>query len=245
MNKKINLAHRSIITLAVTTLFITTIIASGEGRIHLGPPESGTWSGSSKWLTGAYGAASTSYDFNDPANGVCAFVISNTVAGKENNADWRCEPFSLGPAAGGARPVTFSFAYKLSDRVAAGNNLHVQLRFFDSTGTNFLGERVYPIGARTGDSAMTNYRTLTMNGIVAPRKARTADITVNANTFEPWVSGTARFDDFSVTTEPRPLLFKVAVGAAVLLGICALTLLLIQLWRRRTGRNPVAAPGHP
>jgi hypothetical protein len=129
--------------------------------------------------------------------------------------------------------------------VAAGNNIHVQLRFFDSTGTNFIGERVIQVGARTSDSAMTDYRTLVINGILAPHKARTADIWVDANIFEPWVSGTARFDDFSVTTLPRSLLFKVMIGAAILLAVGALTALLIQLWRRRAGRNRVAALGHP
>ncbi len=245
MNIKINLMHRCIIPLVVTTFIITTLTTSGKGQIFLGPPESGTWSGSEKWLTGGYGDASVSFDFNDPSKGVCAFVLSNSVAGKENTADTRCVPFSLGPAAGGARPITFSFAYKLPDRVAAKNNIRVQLRFFDSAGTNFFGERVILVGAHTGDSAMTEYRTLTINGILAPRKARTADIWINANIFEPWVSGAARFDDFSVTTEPRSLLFKALVGVGILTGIGVLILLLIQLWRRRTGRNPVAAPGRP
>ena len=233
MNKKIKLQYQSIVTWAVTAFIATTMVASGKEQIFLGPAESGTWSGSEKWPNGMYGAASTSYDFDDHSKGFCAFVISNTVAGKENTADWRCLPFSLGPAAGGARPITFSFAYKLSDPVAAGNNIHVQLRFFDSTGTNFIGERVIPVGARTSDSAMTDYRTLVINGILAPHKARTADIWVDANIFEPWVSGTAHFDDFSVTTLPRSLRFKMMVGVAVLLGICILTLLLVQLWRRR------------
>jgi hypothetical protein len=245
MNRNIKFVHRHIITLLVATFAITTTTASGKDQIFLGPAESGTWSGSSRWFTGASGAAEASYDFNDPAKGVCAFVLSNTVAGKENTASWRCPNFSLGPAAGGARPITFSFAYKLSDQVAARNNIQVQLRFFDSTGTNFIGEQVIPVGARTSDSAMTDYRTLTMNGILAPTRARTADIWIDANIFEPWVSGTARFDDFSVTTVPRSMLFKVGVGAAVLLGVCALNLLLIQLWRRSPGRNRVIAPGHP
>jgi hypothetical protein len=247
MNIKINLMHRCIIPLVVTTFIITTLTTSGKGQIFLGPPESGTWSGSEKWLTGAYGAASTSYDFNDPAHGVCAFVLSNTVAGTENQADWRCEFFSLGPAAGGARPLTFSFAYKLENPVAAKNNIIVLLRFYDSTGAKFIGQRVVQVGAHTSDSAMTSYRTLTMNGIMVPPKARTIDIAIgaNQNANEPWVSGVARFDDFSVTTVPRSLLFKMGVGTAILLGLGALTVLLIQLWRRRAGRNPVAALDHP
>ena len=245
MNKRIKLQYQSIVTWAVTAFIATTMVASGKEQIFLGPAESGTWSGSEKWPNGMYGAASTSYDFDDHSKGFCAFVISNTVAGKENTADWRCLPFSLGPAAGGARPITFSFAYKLSDPVAAGNNIHVQLRFFDSTGTNFISERVVPVGARTGDSTMTSYRTITMTGILAPKKARTADICIDANIFEPWVSGTARFDVFSVTTVPRSLLFKAGVGTAVLLAVGALTVLLIQLWRQRAGRNRVPATGHP
>jgi hypothetical protein len=245
MNKNIKFMRRHIITLLVTTFaIITTMAASGKEQIFLGPAESGTWSGSSKWPNGMYGAASTSYDFNDASHGACAFVISNTVAGKENKADWRCELFSLGPATGGARPITFSFAYKLADPVVGKENIRVYLRFWDATGTNYVGGRTVQVGARTGDSAMTSYRTLTMNGIMAPRKARMADITFS--TFdEPWTSGTGRFDDFSVTTVPRSLIFNAGVGTAVLLGVGALTVLLIQLWRRRAGRHRVAAPGLP
>jgi hypothetical protein len=228
----------NLIAWAMATVFMSAFTALGGGQIgggqiFLGPPGSGSWSGSAKWLTGAVGAASTTYDFNDTANGMCAFVISNTVAGKENRADWRSEPFSLGPAAGGARPITFTFAYKLSDRVQAGNNIHVQLRFFDSTGTNFLAERVTPIGAHTGDSAMTDYRTLTLADILAPAKARIADVWIDANIFEPWVSGTAHFDDISVTTVPRSLGFKVAVLTSVVTGMGASGVLVIYLRRRR------------
>lgn len=218
-----------------------TYSVSAKERIFLGPPESGTWSGSEKWLTGTYGAASTFYDFNDAAHGVCAFVLSNSVAGKENAAEWRCLPFSLGPAAGGARLITFSFAYKLSDPVAAGNNMRVLLRFCESDTSNFISERTILVGARTGDSAMSSYRTLTMNGIMAPRKARVADIWIIT---PDWVSGAGRFDDFSVTTEPRSFLFKAGVGMAVLLGLGTLILLLKRIWRRRTEANPVVATHH-
>ncbi len=51
---------------------VTTMAVSGKEQIFLGPAESGTWSGSSKWPNGMYGAASTSYDFNDPAPTVLA-----------------------------------------------------------------------------------------------------------------------------------------------------------------------------
>ncbi len=246
MNRNLKLVNRHIITLLVATFAIATITASGKEWIFLGPPDSGASSAGANWFSGANGGGSVSVDFNDPAtNGGCDFVISNTVAGKENNASWRCPNFSLGPAAGGARPITFSFAYKLVDTVAAKNNILVLLRFFDSTGAKFIDQRFIQVGVHTSDSAMTSYRTITMTGILAPPKARTADIWIDANDFDPWVSGTGRFDNFSVTTVPRSLLFKMGFGAAVLLGVGALILLLIQLWRRRAGRNPVAAPGLP
>jgi hypothetical protein len=77
-------------------------------------------------------------------------------------------------------------------------------------------------------------------------KAQVADICVSINSYgSRWSSGTGRFDDFSVTPVPHSLLFKAGVGTAVLFGVGALTVLLIQLWRRRAGRNPVAAPGLP
>jgi serine/threonine protein kinase len=219
-----------------------------QKQMMIGPPDSGTWSGSEKWLTGAYGAASTSYDFNDPAHGVCAFVISNTVAGSENQADWRCEFFSLGPAAGGARPITFSFAYKLADPVATKNNIIVLLRFYDSTGTNFINQRVIRVGAHTSDSAMASYRTLTMNNIMAPRKARTMDIAIGANQYadEPWTSGTARFDDFSVMTAPRSLLFKAGVVATAFIGIGVLIMLMVHFWcRTRLSTNEKQSAFYP
>ena len=225
--------QRSALVWALIAAFMTNLTVLGAGQIFLGPAGSGTWNGSSKWLTGQVGTASTSYDFNDTASGMCAFVISNTVAGKENRADWRSEQFSLGPAAGGARPITFTFAYKLSDRVQPRNNIHVQLRFFDSTGTNFLAERVIPVGAHTSDSAMTAYRTLTLTDILAPAKARMADVWIDANIFEPWVSGTAHFDDISVTTVPRSIGFKLTVIASVVIGMGASGVLLVYLWRRR------------
>lgn len=236
MNNKNNWIHRCVATWGIVTVSMMALTAFGAGQIFLGPAESGTWSGSAKWFTGQSGAATTSYDFNDTDQGMCAFVISNTVAGKENRADWRSRPFSLGPAAGGARPITFTFAYKLSGPVQAGNNIDVQLRFFDS-GTNYLAGRDIRLGADTSDSTMTSYRTLTLRDILAPPKARLADVWIDANIFDPWFSGTAHFDDISVTTVPRSLAFKAAVIASVWLGICALGILAIYLRRRR-------APSH-
>ena len=128
-------------------------------QIMLGPPDFDASSAGANWFTGAIGGGSASVDFNDPAaKGGCDFVLNNSVAGVENNAFWRCPNFSLGPAAGGARPITFSFAYKLDDPVAAGNNMRVHLCFFDSTGTNFMGGRDIHVGAtrRFGHDQLQN-----------------------------------------------------------------------------------------
>jgi hypothetical protein len=105
-----------------------------------------------------------SIDNDDAPKSGFDFTISNTVAGTSNNADWRCQPFLLEPAAGSARPIAFSFAYKFLEAVANGNNVHVQLRFFDSTGTNFISEIVLPVGAHTGDSRMGIMTALQVDG---------------------------------------------------------------------------------
>ncbi|MGB7769384.1 MAG: serine/threonine-protein kinase [Verrucomicrobiia bacterium] len=221
---------------ACVTLAIFAILFLFKQQIILGPVDSGPSSGGGNWLSGAYGASTVSIDFSDPAaKGGYDLVISNTVAGKENRSDWRSLPFTLGPAAEGATPITFSFAYKVVDSVAQGNNIYVQLRFFDSTGTNFISQRVIPVGARTGDSAMPSYKKITLTSIIAPQKARTADVWINANSFEPWVSGTAQFAGISVTTAPPSLRFKAVVVAAVLAAIYALIMLLILFWRRGAG----------
>jgi hypothetical protein len=204
-----------------------------DGQIFLGPIVEGTPDGGSNWLTGAHGAGVTFIDHADAGRGGFDFTISNTVAGEGNNADWRSLPFSLGSAAGGARPITFSFAYKFVGDVLSGNNMHIQLRFFDSTGTNFVLEHVLRVGANTGDSSMGDYKTMTIKDIPVPRKARTADVWINANIYEPWVSGIGRFKNISVTTAPRSLLFKTGVAAVVLLG----TVSIVFFWRRHALAN--------
>lgn len=222
---------------AILFATVTTFVSAKE-QIYLGPADSGPGSAGANWFAGENGAGYAAVDFDNAANGDFDFTMSNTVAGTENTADWGCPQFSLGAAAGGARPITFSFGYELVNPVAKGNNVHVQLRFFDSTGTNFISEIVLRVGAHTGDSSMSNYRTLTIENIFAPQKARFADVWINANIFEPWVSGTGRFGGFSVTTVPRSLLFKAGVIAVALIGIGALTTLSICYWRRRAPARP-------
>jgi len=235
LNDNLDYMKRRVLFTAIATLLTVASWVSAKDRLLLGPPGAGQPGGCASWFTGANGAGSTSIDFRDPAHGGCDFVLSNSVAGDGNNADWRCPAFSLGPAAGGARPITFSFAYKLPDPVAAGNNVHVQFRFFDSTGTNFISERVVPVGAHTGDSAMTGYRTLVLSPIMAPPQARMADIWVDANIFAPWVSGTAQFDSFSVTTLPGSKYLGVAVSG----GILVLVAIAARVARNRRPRRPV------
>jgi hypothetical protein len=157
--------------------------------------------------------------------------MSNSVADKESRSDWRSPPFSLGPAAAGARRVTFSFAYKLPDTVAAKNNILVQLRFFDTTGTNFISQIVVPVGAKSGDSEMNGYKTFRMGKIAVPRRAQTADVWIDANIFEPWVSGTAQFADISVTTPSRSWLFGL-IAAAIVLVACIAAALSVYLVKR-------------
>jgi serine/threonine protein kinase len=216
---------------ACVILAVFTIRFLLKTQIMLGPPDFDASSAGANWFTGANGGGSASVDFNEPATkGGCDFVLSNAVAGVKNHAFWRCPIFSLGPAAGGARPITLSFAYKLDDPVAAGNNLRVHLCFFDSTGTNFLGGRDIDVGAHTGDSAMTSYRTLTIKGILVPPKARMIyiDLLANINPDLPWVSGTGRFDHISVTTTPHSLLFRAGVGGTAFIGIGVLIMLMVH-----------------
>lgn len=214
----------------IAAIWIMTSNVSLAGLAFLGPTNDADY-----WYYGQYGTATVSFDSSDSAyNGGHDFLISNTVAGPENKADWRSQPFSLGPAAGGARPVTFTFAYKLPDTVAKRDNIHVQLRFFDSTGTRFISEKVIPVGARTGDSEMTGYKTITMPGIIAPRKARTADVWINAGSFDPWTSGNAQFANISVTTAAHSWLFLAAISVAIFLGVGILVTAPIYLSRKRS-----------
>jgi tetratricopeptide (TPR) repeat protein len=92
---------------------------------------------------------------------------------------------------------------------------------------------------------MAGYKTFTMDRIIAPRRAQTADVWINAGSFEPWISGTAQFANISVTTTPHSLLFRAGVIAAALIGICALIMLLVRFWRRSAPArqsSPMAPP---
>ena len=191
----------------VTLLLVTAVLAAPAGAmaglISLGLANPGAEHGSDGWYWGTNGAAWVSLDHTDPATGEYDFTIGNNTAGHENRADWRSHIFPLGAAANGARPITFSFTYKFPGKINERENLQVFLRFFDAAGTNFFGQKIFRVGFHTGDSNMVNYRTMTITDIIAPRKARSADIWITANIWEPWTSGVGRFDDFSVTTVSR------------------------------------------
>jgi len=172
-------------------------------RIFLGPANPGAESDFANWYNGVLGGGLVDIGTDDPATGLCYFKIGITNAGAYpvNHADLRSVMFPLGHAGKKLRPFTFSFTYKLPEVVKAGDNIEVNLRFFDLTETNFLGGKTILVGSSTADSKMSEYKTMTVSNIVAPDGAAKADVWVVANIFNPWTSGIAEFDDFSVTSE--------------------------------------------
>ena len=227
---------RDFILIALASAYaISTIHAATSSQIFVGPDNSRF---GAQWLQGANGDASTWIDADDAPKSGFDLSLSNSVAGKDNAADWRCPPFSLGAAVGGGRAMTFSFAYKFPGPVAKKDNIHVQLRFFDATGTNFISEYVFPVGARTEDSSMADYKTRIVENIHAPPRARTADVWIDANIFEPWVSGTARFADISLTVAPHSLKYKAGIIALTCALVAISIALSICFWRLRARAQP-------
>jgi hypothetical protein len=234
--------RRAIMFVGVTACVVLAVFAVlflFKQQILLGPPDPGAELGD-QWYSGTNGAAYRFVDNTDPNSGNNDFTLGNEIAGKENLADWRSPNFALGPAAAGNAPIKFSFSYKLPDAVNVGDNVRVELRFFDKTGTNYLDERKILVGSSSRDASMSRYKRMVITNIRASRGAATADIRVNANLFEPWSSGTGRFDDFAVTTIKHSLLFKAGVAATALIGICALIMLLVCFWRR-SATEPAAS----
>ena len=131
--------------------------------------------------------------------------MDNTSTDRHDHADWRCETFALGPATNGAWPIRFSFDYKLPGPVNEGDNLRVQLRFYDQN-TNFINQQEFWVGSSSHDSAMTNYKTVASDDILPPAGARLCDVTLTANFYDgdKWSSGTGRFDNIFVTTATAP-----------------------------------------
>jgi len=192
-------------------------------RAFLGPVNAGAEVGFALWYHGNSGSASVAVNSEDSASGFNCFRIGVTdgASDRTNHADLRSVPFSLGQAAQAGQPMQFKFAYKLPGQVKAGDDIEVYLRFFDLTGTNFLDQQRVAIGANTGDSEMTRFKTVTVSRIIAPANARTADIWVVANIFGPWSSGTAEFDDFSVTVAAARSCTGMFVGAGIIAALAA------------------------
>lgn len=213
---------------------LVTLSASAT-QVVIGPVNPGAEDGEDSWYYGASGAASVSIDSSDPADGANDFTLENSVVGRTNGSNWRSFIFPLGPAAKGASPITFSFAYEFPGQVKNGDNMHIQLRFYNAA-TNFIGQKDIWIGDRSQDSAMTSYRTNIVTDIHVPRRAEFSDVTLTANFYpnDSWSSGVGRFDDISVMVLPRFSLFKIVFWTAiVLLGATCLTVLSITLARRR------------
>ena len=199
-------------------------------RTFLGPVNPGAETGFYFWYHGAQGTAWVTVAGDDSAAGFHHFEIgnTNTIAGTTNHADLRSETFSLGPPGKNRGPFTFSFAYKLPGPVKPGDNLDVDVRFFGPGEGNFIGQEVYHVGDSSGDSAMTQYKTQTIDNIVPPRGAVKADVWVVANMGGPWTSGVGQFDSFSVTVaNPRSraeilLWAEIPVAMAAALGVAFL-----------------------
>jgi hypothetical protein len=235
------------VCIAAAMCVVTFPALSAPKQILLGPLDAGAELGG-EWYSGTNGAAYLFIDKTDPNSGASDFTLGNKTAGAENRADWRSQLFSLGPAAGGTEPMTFSFAYKFTGKVNAGDNIAVFFRFFDETGTNFLGQHYIPLGSSSGDSEMTSYKTATFanlravknaTGIQLPIGARavTADIWVTCNIFSPWTSGDARFDDFSVTTLPSPSWISRHWFISLTVLVIILILPPLTIWAIRKSRT--------
>lgn len=213
--------------------FMMMLNAVANAETYLGPGDSGANGVNDNWYYGQYGEAIVFVDTSDPAKrGGYDLVISNSVAGKDNKADWRSHQFPIKDIAKAGRKITFSFSYRLPGEVSKGNNVLVQLRFF-APNEQFISQRIIPVGATSGDSAMVNYKTVVITGIKVPKNATDADVWINAGSFDPWISGAAQFANISVTAQSWSWLFYIGFGAAIAVGIGVLTGVAIHFIRRR------------
>ncbi len=210
----------------------TYMTRPGPGRasadsVFVGPGNAGAERGWDGWYNGVEGGGLVSVEHDNPATGFSYFKIGITNADEKatNHADIRSEAFSLGGARG---PLTFSFAYKLPEKVKPGDNVQVALRFFGEGEGSFLGQQTLEVGAHTGDSEMAAYKTIKATGIFAPSGAVSADVWMVANIFEPWTSGYAQFDDFSVTMGPKRSWGGILAGVGSTGGVGCAGVVLVQ-----------------
>jgi len=186
--------------LVVKTSATAKAVSADKNQNLIGPMNPGAEDGSEHWYHGMDGEGVLLTDDTDPATGDNDFTLENSSTDRHDHADWRSETFSVGAATNGARSLRFSFDYKLPDTVKDGDNLRVQLRFYDKA-TNIIGQKDFWVGSKTHDSAMVNYKTISTDDIVPPPGSWLADIVVSANLYaeDRWSSGTGRFDNVLVT----------------------------------------------
>lgn len=196
-------------------LLFAGLITSAQAQLVLGPANPGFESGSTGWFSGSGGVGTVvlpdSTSNGPSAPGTNDVLIGSTSGGTANHADFRSATFSLGPAAGGAQPVTFSFDYNILGTVTPGNNVRVGLRTWaDSGGTTFEGENNSFIGDNTGDSGGDGWHTFSVT-YTPSASAEYADLRISVNVFNSspgvgdyWSDGNVLFDNFSVTTVPEP-----------------------------------------
>jgi len=153
-------------------------------------------------------------------------------AAVDHRADLRSEKFPLGRAGKTRGPFTLSFAYKLPGKVKPGEDLDVNFRFFGPVDDNFLDQTVLNVGTTTHDSEMTQYKTVTVTNILAPKEAVKADVWIVAGIAEPWTSGYAQFDDFSVTAVPARSWVGVVVGIGIFAALANLLIWTLYVRRR-------------
>lgn len=229
-------------SLIMAAVFATALVSPSRGEV-LGPLDGDAEQGTLiPWFTGASGAGFVDvHDSSNPYAGSYDFKVGNTVASTPftggNYGDFRSLVFALGAAAKGNQPITFTFAYQLPGAVASGDDILAQLIFYENygaggNGDGFVGQYDVALGSSSGNSAMAAYAPFTRGGIVAPATAEYASIRVSANIFLPWSSGSAYFDDFSVTTQPNsvPELGSASLGSAC--ALCAGVLALLERRRR-------------
>lgn len=187
-------------------------------RIPLGPANPGFEQGGANWNSGGTGGSAGSVGFaNSPSNGLSAPGI-NSVSETSSGAgtvDFRSDYFSLGAAAHGASPVTFSFDYNILNPVTSGNQIRVGLRFENSTG-GFLGEHNSYIGSPNGDGGANGWRHFSVT-TTPTSTAVNADIRVSMNIFgdDQWSLGPVLFDNFSVVVGANhaPVATNIWIGA--------------------------------
>lgn len=233
---------------ALLTLATVCSLSAARAEI-LGPLDPGAEAGNvptSYWFTGNSGGGFVNtHDPSNPYTGSYDFKIGNTVASTPfvggDYADFRSPVFLLGGAARGSQPITFAFAYQLPGVVSSGDNMLAQLIFYERAGVNgggdgYVGGYDVSLGSASADSTMSAYTVFTHGGIVAPATAEYASVRFSANIFVPWSSGTAFFDDISVSTQANvvPEIDPAAMGSAI--ALCAGALAAVERRRRPTGR---------